>query len=162
MNNKPRYCWDTSVFLAWLNAEPTAPLADIERLVDDVHANRAIPITSVVTYTEMLRARHTAKQIKAFDDFLKRSNVVRVEVSFAIAQKAEEIRSKAITLFKKGQQRTIKTPDAQIIATAILQKANVLHSLEPQHCNLSGHSVVDGLLITLPRDLSGQKTLNLS
>ena len=134
-------------------------MKEIDYLVDQVNSKRADLIISVVTYTEMLRAKHTPKQAAAFDDFLKRSNINRVDVSFPIAQKAEQIRSKAITMFAKHQQRSIKTPDAQIIATAIVHEADVFHSLEPMHHNLSGHAVVDGLSITTPKDISGQMSL---
>jgi hypothetical protein len=85
----------------------------------------------------------------------------RVDVSFPIAQKAEQIRSRAITLFKKGQKRAITTSDAQIIATAIVHGCDVLHSLEPQHQNLSRHECVDGLRITAPMEFGGQKALGL-
>lgn len=143
---------------AWI-AIAGSPLKEIDYLVDQVNSKRADLIISVVTYTEMLRAKHTPKQAAAFDDFLKRSNINRVDVSFPIAQKAEQIRSKAITMFAKHQQRSIKTPDAQIIATAIVHEADVFHSLEPMHHNLSGHAVVDGLSITTPKDISGQMSL---
>jgi predicted nucleic acid-binding protein len=159
--NTPKYCWDTSVFLAWLNREQSAPLADIDALVRDIEAGRANLIVSVNTYTEMLRAKHTQEQADAFDGFLRRKAIIRVDVSFPIAQKAEQIRSRALTLFKKGQKRTIGTADSQIIATAIVHGCEVLHSLEPQHQNLSGHAAVDGLQITAPRHISGQMALKL-
>ncbi len=160
--SKPKYCWDSSVFLGWLNREASAPLADIDALIKDIEANRAILVVSVNTYTEMLTAKHTPEQATAFADFLKRSSIIRVDVSFPIATKAEQIRSRGLTMFKKGQKRSISASDAQIIATAIIHGCDVLHSLEPQHHNLSGHDAVDRLQISLPRHISGQKALNLN
>jgi predicted nucleic acid-binding protein len=160
--SKPKYCWDTSVFLAWLNREQSAPLADIDALITDIEAKRAILVVSVNTYTEMLRAKHTQEQADMFDAFLRRQSIVRVGVTFPIGQKAEEIRSRGLTLFPKNQKRSIATPDAQIIATAIVHKCDVLHSMEPKHHNLSGHAAVDGLKIVLPRHISGQKALGLN
>jgi predicted nucleic acid-binding protein len=154
-----RYCWDTSVFLAWLNKEASAPLSDIEAVLSEIYAKRSTLIVSVVTYTEVLSAKHTTKQRNAWEGFLKRSNVLRVDVTFPVAQKAEEIRSRALLTGPKSRIRKIKTPDAQIIATAIIQKADVLHSLEPLHTNLSGHQIVDGLKISPPCLATGQMTL---
>lgn len=154
-----KYCWDTSVFLGWLNKEPSAPLADIEAVLGEIYANRSTLIVSVVTYTEILSAKHNKQQRDAWEGFLKRSNVLRVDVTFPIAQKAEEVRSRAILASTKSEQRRIKTPDAQIIATGIVQQADVLHSLEPKHLNLDGSPIVDGLRITLPCLATGQKTL---
>ena len=79
-------------------------------------------------------------------------------MTFPIAQKAEEIRSRALTTGPKSQRRNIRTPDAQIIATAFIQQADVLHSLEPKHHNLSGSSIVDGLKIMPPCLATGQKS----
>ena len=158
MTDKIKYCWDTSVFVGWLKREETAPLADIDAILGDIHANKAVLIVSVVTYTEILRVKHTPKQLRTFDDFLKRSNVLRADNTFPIAQKAEQIRSRAME-GPKSQQRVIKTVDATILATGIIHQADVLHSLEPKHHNLSRSKIVDGLLITAPQELSGQRAL---
>lgn len=144
----------TRLFTPW----GPAPQADIEAVLTEIYAKRSTLIVSVVTYTEILSAKHTKRQRDAWDGFLKRSNVLRVDVTFPIAQKAEEVRSRALITRPKSEQRKIKTPDVQIIATAIIQQADVLHSLEPQHLNLSGSQIVDGLKIALPCLATGQKT----
>lgn len=148
------------MFIAWLNREQSAPLADIDMLLDDFHAERAVLVVSATTYTELLRAKHSSDQVEAFDRFLLRPNIVRVDVSFEIAARAEGLRSSAITTAKRGQQRNIKTPDAQIIATAIIHHVDALHSMEPRHHAISGTKLVDGMRICLPRDLSGQLALS--
>jgi predicted nucleic acid-binding protein len=154
-----RYCWDTTVFLAWLNKEASAPQSDIEAILNEVYANRSTLILSVVTYTEILTAKHSRRQRDAWESFLKRSSVLRVDVTFPIAQKAEEIRSRALTMGPKGEQRKIRTPDAQIIATAIVQQADFFHSLEPKHHSLSGSPIVDGIRISPPCLGTRQKTM---
>ena len=153
-----RYAWDTSVFLGWINREASAPQADIEAVLNEIYANRSTLIMSVVTHTEILDAKHTPKQLAAWEGFLKRSSVLRVDATFPIADKAKQIRNRGLE-GPKSQQRKIKTADATIIATAILQQAVVLHSLEPRHLNLSGSTIVDGLKITLPCLFTGQMTL---
>lgn len=153
-----RYAWDTSVFLGWLNREASAPQADIEAVLNEIYANRGTLIMSVVTHMEILDAKHTAQQQRAWEGFLKRSSVLRVDATFPIADKAKEIRERGL-LGPPSQQRKIKVPDATIIAAAINQQADVLHSLEPRHINLSGSTIVDGLKITLPCLSTGQMAL---
>ena len=46
MSEKPKYAWDTSVFLAWLTDDATAPLADIHAVAQDVDNGDAILIVS--------------------------------------------------------------------------------------------------------------------
>ncbi len=148
------YCWDTSVFLAWLKAEISAPLADIELVVGEIESRAASLIVSVTTCTEILETKHTPDQWNAFNLFLKRSNVILANTTLPIAQLASSIRSRGA-----AENRNIKTPDAQILATAILYKADALHSLDLHHISLNGSAVVDGLRITPPLPLGGQHGL---
>jgi predicted nucleic acid-binding protein len=151
---RPTYCWDTSVFLAWIKAEAGAPLDDIQLVAKEIDADRANLIVPVTIYTEVVGTKQTKRQLKQFDLFLKRSNVQVIDTTIAIAQKAADIRGKALR-----QKRSIKTPDATVIATAIIYGADVLHSLDERMIKLSGGQVVDGLEITSPVLLSGQKAL---
>jgi len=150
------YCWDTSVFLAYLNNDPRASQADIEIVIQQVIAGEANLIVSVTTFAEILTTHHTQAQLEAFEKFLRRDNVARVDVTFPIAQKAGAIRARAEQPDAAGIKRKLKTPDAQIIATAIIYKATVLHTLDEKLLNLDGHEIVDHLPITLPRDFRGQ------
>jgi predicted nucleic acid-binding protein len=159
--NLPKYCWDTTVFVAWLNRQSNAPLGDIDAVLDDVVAGRAMLIVPVTVYTEIVRAKHAPQQIRAFDAFLSRSTVRRADGSFNVAKKAEQIRSRGHTLSRRGEARNIKTPDATIIATAILFEVDALHSLEPRHHRLSGTKIVEGLKICSPVHVSGQRALEL-
>jgi predicted nucleic acid-binding protein len=154
MSSKTNYAWDTSVIIAWLCEEPSAPLGDMGLVVDEIDGDRANLIFSVTTFAEILESKHTPEQIDKLNRFLRRSNVIRVDITFPIAQKASQIRNAGLQ-----EGRKIKTPDATVLATAILHKADVLHSLDPHHLNLDGSPIVDGLRITLPRPLSGQRAL---
>ncbi len=151
---RPKYCWDTSVFLAWIKAEEGVPLDDIELVADEIDGDKADLIVPVTIYTEVLEAKHTKKQIKQFQLFLKRSNVQSVDTTIGIAQKASDIRSKAL---KEGCK--LKTPDATVVATAIIYGADVLHSLDQHILGLNGSAASEGLRISLPRLITGQKAL---
>jgi predicted nucleic acid-binding protein len=150
------YAWDASVLLAWLGEEEGAPLGGIDSVVEEIDAGDRVAtlIVSVVAHTEVLAAKHTEDQIKKFRAFLERSNVLVVDVDLRVSEKAEAIRSKAL-----AEGRKIKTPDAQHLATAILYRADVFHTLDDKLINLSGSAIVDGLTISKPISHTGQGML---
>jgi predicted nucleic acid-binding protein len=154
MSKPIRYSWDTSVFIAWMAEEQDKPLADIQVVVEEINTGKAVLIVPVTVYTEILRTKYTQEQLDKFDGFLKRSNVIKVDTTFPIAQKASRIRAMA-----EAENRRIKTPDATIIATAILYKAEVLHSFDPHQLNLDQSNIVDGLRISPPISVGGQHGL---
>ena len=154
-SRKPVYSWDTSVFLAWMNEEKGAPLGDIALVVDEIDKNKAILVVSVLVVPEVLETKMTDDQKAKFNSFLQRSNVQLIATTLAIAQKARGIRDKGA-----AEGRKIKTPDATIIATAIVQRCDVLHSLDDRGSGplkLNGSPIVDHLRITKPMPLSGQR-----
>jgi predicted nucleic acid-binding protein len=151
MSKKPNYAWDSSVFLAWLGEEAGAPLADIAAVAQQIDDGYANLIVSVTAYAEVLEARHSREQMEKFRPFLKRSNVVVFEVTLGVAEKVQGIRSKGL-----AENRKIKTADAQHMATAILCKADVLHSLDARMLSLDAHAIVDGLRIKRPVLHDGQ------
>ncbi len=148
------YSWDASVFIAWLTGEQGAPLDDIAIVVEQLDDGEANLVVSVTAYSEVLEAKHTPQQMTAFRNFLKRSNVALADNTIIIAEKAGQVRSRGLATGRK-----IKTPDATYLATAIIYKATVLHSLDPDMLNLNGSPIVDGLAITKPCDYRGQQAL---
>jgi predicted nucleic acid-binding protein len=154
--SKPNYSWDASVFIAWLDAEESAPLTQIASVVEEIDAGTANLIVSVTAYSEILEVKRTKRKMEKFKNFLKRSNVLVVETTVAIAEKAAEIRSKGL---KEKPPRKLKTPDATFMAVAILYKADMLHSLDPDFLALDGKPIVDGLAIKSPQTRDGQGVL---
>lgn len=157
MSDKVIYCWDTNILVAWLREEATAPLGDIELVVSEIDAGAAILLMPVIAYSEVLEAYYTPAQISRFRQFLERSNVEVANITKPIAEKAGQIRNRGLTAKPK---RSIKTPDATFIATAIVYKANVLHTLEEGGwAAFSGSDMVDGLKISKPRPFRGTTSL---
>lgn len=155
------YCWDTSVFLAWINSEKSAPLADIKLVAEEVSRGDARLVVPVTIATEVLQSRMTKSQKETFEHFLKHQYVVLADTTLAIAQKAAAIREAGLVMQPK---RKIKTPDATILATAIVHNCDALHSLDNRgsgHLRLAGHPILGSLEVTAPRLLSGQKALPL-
>ena len=154
-DRRPLYGWDTSVFVAWLNEEQSAPLGDIALVANEIDKDDAVLVVSVTVVSEVLECKMTDEQRTRFNKFFQRSNVILADVTLPIAQKAREIRDRG-----NAEGRKIKTPDAQIIATAIVFRCHVLHSLDNRGngaLRLDGSTIVDGLKITPPRPLSGQR-----
>ena len=153
MSNRPTYCWDANVFLAWLGEEPGAPLANIDLVRGEIDKGEANLLVPVIAYSEILEAKHTPDQMDLFRKFLQRSNVEVANITQEIAEKTGQVRSRALGLHPKVK---LRTPDATYIAVAIVFKAEVLHTLEANQLpQLSGTSVVEGLKITAPRPLKG-------
>jgi hypothetical protein len=151
------YCWDTSVFLAWLGEETGAPLANIELVIDEIDKSLAVLLVPVTAYSEVLEFNNTPKKMEKFRKFLERSNIIVADVTKAIAEKAGEIRSRGLAAKPK---RKIKTPDATFMATAIIFRADVFHTCETEQLpNLSGTSIVDKLKICSPGPISGHRAL---
>lgn len=151
---KINYAWDSGVFIAWLCEEATAPLGDIDLVVREIDGDRANLILSVMTYSEILESKHDKEQLEKLDLFLQRSNVVKVDTTIPIARKAGRIRDIGL-----HEGRKIRTPDATILAVAILHKAHVLHTLDAGILSLNGTNIVDGLAITMPGLKSGDRSL---
>lgn len=142
------------MFLAWMTEEAGAPLDDIGLVADSIDDDKADLIVPVTVYSEILDAKHTKAQLRRMQQFCKRSNVISVDTTRAIAQRASELRSE---LLKTG--RKLRTPDAQIAATAILYGADALHTLDPHLLNINGSPSVSGLLIVQPRLITGHRAI---
>lgn len=152
----PIYCWDSCVFLAWFKQESDKPLGDIALVVNEIDARKATLLLSVTTYEEVLD-EEGSDAVRKFRDYLKRSTVETANVDMRVAEKVADIRNTA-----KAEGMNIKVPDAQIIATAIIYQADVLHSFDDKVLRFDRSPIVDGLKIVKPIPLSGQRGLFLS
>jgi|SRR6185312_3475172 len=150
------YCWDSTVLIAWMDEDKTAPLADIDLVASAIDRKEATLLLPVTAYSEILRAKHTQDQMDKFNAFVSRSNVIPADITLRISLIVEEIRSNGLTA---RPVRKIKTPDAQFMATALIYKADVFHTLEPTLQNLDGLAIVKGLRISAPKPLDGQASV---
>lgn len=129
---------------------------DIAEVIMQISSKKANLIVPVTAYSEVLTAKHTEEQVEKFRKFLQRSNIVKADMTFTIAEKMEQIRSKGL---RENPKRKIGVPNATYIATTIIYRADVLHSLDTHMTNLNGNPIVEGLTITQPRDHFGQNSL---
>ena len=153
----PLYSWDTTVMIAWLSEEEGAPLGNIDTVVAEIDSKRANLLLALTVIIEILECHHTTEQIERFNKFLEHPNVITADTTTPIGLKARKMRNDAMPTGRK-----LKTPDATIMATAVIYKAHVLHTLEPKLIGLDESPIVDGLHISLPITRRGQGGLDFT
>lgn len=141
--------WDSVVLLDWIldtSGENASRLPAIESVVAGVDNGYCRLVVSTLIYVEVLANNNPKGFIKKFERFMADSKKVKIiSVDVGVAQKAQEIRNR---------MKSIKTPDAVHVATAIVGKADVFHTFDKQLLSLDGKKVVDGLRI-LPCEIPG-------
>jgi predicted nucleic acid-binding protein len=137
---------DTSVALAYLTGlEPTSPLA--EQLFDGfVATGRNSASLSMVTVQEILVRpfRSGTAAVATAEGFLRHFAEIRlVEVSYDIAREAAQIRAAT----------GLRTPEALIIATALVTGADVLVTND-RSWRAGAQAIVPGLRLCLLVDIA--------
>ncbi len=149
--SRAAYSWDTCVFVALLKKEADKPLANIMAVANDIQLGKADFVISTIVITELLDLITDHVLADEFQAFIRRPNVLVVNVDPRVARRAARLRAEWRTTAKSEKEdRNIKTPDAIIIATAILAGATVLHSLEPRFIRHHKSLLVNLLEITTP------------
>ena len=147
---KPRYCWDSCIFIAVLTGEPRTEdeLHALKDVMDQIDRKEVVLVTSVLIRTEVLDAFDSHTMRKEMERFLLRSNVVEQPVTPGIGTSAGEIRA---ALGRKAIK--IKAPDAIFVATAIAHDCDALHTYDEGILRHSERPEVSGLKITKPSSL---------
>ncbi|MBX3436658.1 MAG: PIN domain-containing protein [Planctomycetaceae bacterium] len=151
------YCWDTTVFQAWFAEEADKPLGDIALVIREIESKppRASLLLSVTTYEEILDIDGNEEPTRKFRAYLSHSNVEMANVDPRIADEAARLRSEC----KRSGRKCPKVPDAQIVATAIVYQADVLHTFDEGMLTYDREAIVGGLRICKPLPLSGHRAL---
>jgi len=145
---RPKYCWDSSVFIALLTGEERAEgeTEGLLEIVDAADCGKAVIVASAQVMTEVLPDLDDPTVSRRLEDLFKRAAFQMFDINQPILTKARNIR-------RLGRQngRSIKSPDAVIAATAIIHEVDALHTFDGQLLNLSGEPEVDGLVICKPQ-----------
>jgi predicted nucleic acid-binding protein len=144
---RPKYCWDSCVFISLLTGEPR-PEADrigLFEVVDLVDRDQATIITSALVRTEVLDRTPNSVVRASLDGLFRRPTFVVMDLSGPIADRAGAIRQRVI-----DEGGSVRTPDAIFIATAIAHRADALHTFDDRLLRLSGSAHVEGLTICKP------------
>jgi predicted nucleic acid-binding protein len=147
--------WDSCVFLAWLNEEADKPLHDIEEFISDVESGKRTMQLSAISYTEIINLIDSRKPLAAtagtrFRQWVKRPGVDIYDVDPRVADKAAELKEASIALRATVPKAVLKIPDALIAATAIVYKADVLHTFDPDLLNIAPHGIFGALVVSRP------------
>lgn len=116
------YYWDTCVFVAFLNDERQAfqhHIDHIGQFLDDASAGRVTIYCSTITIAEITRASLIRRGSNTFEDFVRDfgDQVVQITPDPRAMRLASHLRSLSYT--KAGASRTLQTPDAIHLATAL-------------------------------------------
>jgi len=117
--SSPVYYWDACLFLAWIKDEerPTGEMDGVRDIIDLSKKRDAIIMTSVLTSVEVLAAKIPAGMDTLFQQLMRR--VQRVGIDTKIVTLAHDIRNH----YTKLGGKTVATPDAIHLATAIIYRA---------------------------------------
>lgn len=153
------YYWDSCVFIAWLQDEKTREPGELDNVKAVIKANKRgenIIVTSAFTQAEVLKGTISKEAEIKFIDAFKRKNLVEVDVDPIISREARRIRDYYYEQNKKAGKEKIKTvctPDAMHLATAIIYGVDEFHTFDK---NDKGECM--GLL-PLSGDVAGKKLI---
>lgn len=143
-----KFCWDSGVFVAWLTAEPRSEeeLAGLREVVDLADSRRAIIVTSSLAFTEVLgdQPHHPVRDI--FANLFRRPQFISQDPTPAISNLAADVRDEL-----RADGRSLQTPDAVMLATAIAHHVDALHTFDGHLLRLNGHRAAHGIVICKPQ-----------
>jgi len=131
MDNKPTIYWDSCILIALLTNEnrPNGEMNGVFYWAKQVSQGDAFLLISSLARVEILKFFLSTEQQKVLDDFLKRSNVMEIELGPSVAEKARELRDYYQSL-KSVSKKTLSTQDAIHLATAIMYEADEFHTFD--------------------------------
>ena len=150
----PIYYWDTCLFLAWIKDEDRkSGEMDGVREVIARHRKREVKIiTSTLTTVEVLQSKLPVGMDRLLGDLMKR--IVRIGVDAKVAALAHDIRDYYARNASLNAGKTVSTPDAIHLATAILYRVSEFHTFD------DGKSSSKSLgLLNLSGDVGGHRLI---
>jgi predicted nucleic acid-binding protein len=145
-----KVCWDASVFLAWLNGEDRGERAraGLNAALEDLDARRTVLIVPAIVHCEVWENSIQDQSTRdRFGLVLRRSNVVNVDITHAIAKRAGALREAC----RNANRQCPAAADAMYVAAALEFGADELHSFDNGMLGLNGFHGVAGLAIVPPR-----------
>lgn len=125
--------WDSCVYITFLKGGEQRDEVDINAMKDMATRLRRREITllaSVLVLTEVLDAHLPAGVDRMFEDIFNLDNVEKVNVDAPIARLAHDLRNHYIVNGEEFGGKTLTTPDAIHLATAIIRRASEFHTFD--------------------------------
>jgi len=88
MNDAPVISWDTSVFLAWLQNEQTAPLDAMNNIIAEMEFGQVRLAASVVLFAELLESTAPPDQLVLFEKLIHDDTILLMDVDRSGARTA--------------------------------------------------------------------------
>ena len=120
----PIYYWDACLFLAWVNDEqrPSGQMDGVREVIARARRREVTIMTSVITAVEVLSAKLPIGVESLLAGLMNR--VTRVGVDTKVASVAHDLRDHYAANSDMFQGKTLSTPDAIHLASAILFRAS--------------------------------------
>ncbi len=127
---EPIYYWDTCLFLAWIQDEerPTGEMDGVREIIDRFKRRECKIISSVLTQVEVLDSKLPVGLKTLFYGMLKRINRIGMETK--VAEMAHDLRDYYKSRSAEFGGKTLSTPDAIHLATAILYRVTEFHTFD--------------------------------
>jgi predicted nucleic acid-binding protein len=128
--DSPLYYWDTCLFLAWINDEQrkSGEMDGVREVIQRAKRREVRLLTSVLTSVEVLDAKLPVGLETLFYGLIKRVN--RVGMDSKCAGLAHDLRNFYVSKASQYGGKTLSTPDAIHLATAILYRADEFHTFD--------------------------------
>jgi predicted nucleic acid-binding protein len=146
---RPVVYWDSCMYIHWLSGNPPADPAEDAGLREQIRRFRMKEIilcASVVTSVEVLASSLPEERAREFRRLREmRDDFAHVAVDPGIADLAHEIRDYYQALKSTNDGKTLSTPDAIHLATAINERVDVMYTFDRKQKRflglvpLSGH-----------------------
>jgi len=147
---EPVYYWDTCLFLAWIKDEQrkSGEMDGVRELIARQKRREVKIVTSVLTSVEVLSGKIPAGMDTLFNGLMKR--IHRLGMDTKVAAVAHDLRNYYSTRPNEFDGKTLSTPDAIHLATAVIYRVTEFHTFD------SGNSRSLGLL-PLSGDVGGNR-----
>ncbi len=126
----PVYYWDTCLFLAWIKDEDrkSGEMAGVREVIERFKRREVKIVTSVLTGVEVLQCKMPVGMDTLFAGMMKR--ITKLGVDSKVASVAHDLRDYYSSRPKEFDNKTLSTPDAIHLATAILYRVTEFHTFD--------------------------------
>ena len=140
--SSPRFYWDANAFLSFFQEVP-GQVVSCRQVLEAVERGEATIVTSALTLTEVVyikgRVKMTSKDEDLIEGMFEKPYIVLIDVDRRTAENARHLLWRFASL---------KPKDAIHVASALITKANALHTFDEGLLKLNGK--IESLKISRP------------
>lgn len=127
---EPIYYWDTCLFLAWIKDEErkSGEMDGVREIIERSKRREVKIVTSVLTTVEVLSGKIPVGMDTLFSGLMKR--IHRLGMDTKVAAVAHDLRDYYSNRKNEFGGKTLSTPDAIHLATAIIYRVHEFHTFD--------------------------------